>query len=125
MLQLRRQGRKGIGRLARKMIGYLFSWLLDLCAGYGYKPLRALFAYLLVIAAFMLLYYVQGMVYGTHLSWEQLLIVSMTSFHGRSFFTDQIELSRPQAFTAVIEGFVGFIMEVSLIAIFARNFFKK
>ncbi len=125
MLQLRRQGRKGIGRLARKMIDYLFSWLLDLCAGYGYKPLRALFAYLLVIAAFMILYYVQGIVYGTHLSWEQLLIVSMTSFHGRSFFTDQIELSRPQAFTAVSEGFVGFIMEVSLIVIFVRSFFKK
>ncbi|MEO8954886.1 MAG: pentapeptide repeat-containing protein [Ktedonobacteraceae bacterium] len=125
MLQLRRQGRKGIGQLARKMIDYLFSWLLDLCAGYGYKPLRALFAYLLVIAAFMILYYVQGIVYGTHLSWEQLLTVSMTSFHGRSFFTDQIELSTPQAFTAVSEGFVGFIMEVSLIVIFARGFFKK
>ena len=125
MLQLRRQGRKGIGRLARKMIDYLFSWLLDLCAGYGYKPIRALFTYLFVIAAFMLLYYVQGIVYGSHLSWEQLFIVSMTSFHGRSFFTAQIELSTPQAFTAVVEGFVGFIMEVSLIVIFARGFFKK
>ena len=73
----------------------------------------------------MILYYVQGVVYGTHLSWEQLLTVSMTSFHGRSFFTAQIELSTPQAFTAVIEGFVGFIMEVSLIVTFARNYFKK
>ncbi len=125
MLQLRRKGRTSIVRLVQKMIDYLFSWLLDLLAGYGYKPLRALFAYVFVIAAFMLLYSVQGTVYDTHLSWEQLLIVSITSFHGRSFFTAQIELSSAQAFTAVIEGFVGFIMEVSLIVIFARCFFKK
>jgi len=125
MLQLRRQGRKGRGQLVQKMIDYLFSWLLDLCAGYGYKPLRALFAYLLVIAAFMMLYYVQGIVHDTHLSWEQLLTVSMTSFHGRVFFPTDIELSRLQAFTSVIEGFVGFIMEVGLIVIFARGFFKK
>ena len=125
MMQLRRQGRKGIGRLAQKTMEYLFSWLLYLFTGYGYKPLRALFAYVFIIGAFMIVYYVLGKVHGEPLTWEQLLTVSMTSFHGRSFFTDQIGLSTSQEFTAVIEGFVGFIMEVSLIVTFARNYFKK
>jgi uncharacterized protein YjbI with pentapeptide repeats len=126
MLQLRRQGRKGIGRLAQKTVDYLLSWLLDLFAGYGYKPFRALFAYLFVIGAFMMIYYVLDITHSqyNHLTWEQLLTVSMTSFHGRAFFSTDIELGTLQTFTSVIEGFVGFIMEVSLIVTFARGFFK-
>ncbi len=125
MLQLKRRGRTGLRRLMHKMVDYFFSWLFDLLAGYGYKPLRSLIAYLLVIGTFTVIFYALGMVYGPHLSWGELLATSMASFHGRSFFPDQSHLAGPQAFVALIEAFVGVIIEVSFIVAFVRRFFSK
>ena len=125
MLQLRKLGRKGLWRLARKMVGYLFSGLLDLCAGYGYKPVRSLITYLLVIGIFTLTYYALGSGYGAHLSWWQSFIVSMTAFHGRFFLSGGLELSEAQVFTTATEAFVGLVIEVGLIAIYAQRFFRK
>jgi uncharacterized protein YjbI with pentapeptide repeats len=125
MLQLRRRGRKGLRRLLHKTVDYFFSWLFDLLAGYGYKPLRSLVAYLFVIGAFTVIYYALGMVYGPHLSWGELLDVSMASFHGRGFFPDQSKLADPQVFIALIEAFLGVIIEVSFIVAFVRRFFRK
>src|SRR6266699_655744 len=125
MLQLKRRGRTGLRRLMHKMVDYFFSWLFDLLAGYGYKPLRSLIAYLLVIGTFTVIFYALGMVYGPHLSWGELLATSMASFHGRSFFPDQSHLAGPQAFVALIEAFVGVIIEVSFIVAFVRRFYSK
>jgi uncharacterized protein YjbI with pentapeptide repeats len=125
MLQLRRRGRKGLRRLMHKMVDYFFSWLFDLLAGYGYKPLRSLIAYPLVIGTFTVIFYALGMVYGPHLSWGELLAMSMASFHGRSFFPDQSYLAGPQAFVALLEAFVGVIIEVSFIVAFVQRFFRK
>jgi uncharacterized protein YjbI with pentapeptide repeats len=125
MLQLRRQGRKGMYRLAQKMVDYLLSWLLDLFAGYGYKPLRSFITYLLVIGAFMTIYYGQGMAYGPHLSWAQSLILSMTAFHGRAFFPAPVGPGGAQAYTCAIESFLGLIIEISLVVTFAQRFFRK
>ncbi|HLX55441.1 MAG TPA: pentapeptide repeat-containing protein, partial [Ktedonobacteraceae bacterium] len=108
-----------------KMIGYLSSWLLDLFAGYGYKPLRCFITYVLVIGAFMIIYYTQGMAYGPHISWIQSLILSMTAFHRRAFFPAQFQLSGPQAFTSAIESFVGLVIEIGLVVTFAQRFFRK
>src|SRR5260370_25938918 len=36
-------------RRQRKFGQYFFSWLLDLLAGYGYKPARSIIAYLVII----------------------------------------------------------------------------
>ena len=125
MLQLKRRGRTGLRRLMHKMVDYFFSWLFDLLAGYGYKPLRSLIAYLLVIGTFTVIFYALGMVYGPHLSWGELLATSMASFHGRSFFPDQSHLAGPQAFVALIEAFVGVIIEVSFIVAFVQRFYSK
>src|SRR6516162_6371808 len=57
------------------------SWLLDRLAGYGYKPLRSIFTYVLVIAAFTLIYLILGGAHGQGLSWNEALVVSMTAFH--------------------------------------------
>ncbi len=125
MLQLRRQGRKGVGRLAHRVMNYLCSWLLDLLAGYGYKPLRSFIAYLFLVGAFTMIYFTQGMAYGPHLSWIQSLILSMTAFHGRAFFPAHVEPGGAQASTCAIESFVGLIIEISLVATFAQRFFRK
>jgi hypothetical protein len=125
MLQLRKQGRKGLLRLVQKMVNYLLSWLLDLFAGYGYKPMRSLITYLLVIVGFMLTYYTLDMAFGPHLSWSELFTESMRAFHGGVFLPNQFDPSSPQAFASAIEAFVGLLVEVSLIAAFARSFFRK
>ena len=125
MLQLRRRGRKGLGRLTRKMLSYLSSWLFDLVAGYGYKPLRSLIVYVFVIGIFTLAYAVLGMLNGLHQPFSQLLTLSMTSFHGRGFFPDQLAMDGPQAFVATIEAIVGLIIEVGFIAAFVQRFFRK
>jgi uncharacterized protein YjbI with pentapeptide repeats len=125
MLQLRRHGRKGLGRLAKKMVSYFFSWLLDLFAGYGYKPLRSLITYLIVIGLFMLIYFALGTGYGTHLSWWQSLAMSLTAFHGRLFLSDGLKSGGQQVFVTAIEAFVGLIIEVSLIAIYVQRLFRK
>src|SRR5207244_4298052 len=44
----------------RKFGQYLFSLFLDLLSGYGYKPLRCFIAYLLVIFAFAITYFIIG-----------------------------------------------------------------
>jgi uncharacterized protein YjbI with pentapeptide repeats len=125
MLQLRRQGRKGLPQLAQKIVSYLLTWPLDLFAGYGYKPMRALIIYLLTIVGFMLIYAVMGTAQHFHLSWSQLFIVSMTAFHGGAFLPNQFTLESPLAFISAIEAFVGLLIEVSLITAFAQRFFRK
>jgi len=125
MLQLRRRGRKGLKRLAQKMVSYASSWLFDLVAGYGYKPLRSLVVYLLVIGIFACIYSVLGMVNGPHQSFGELLMLSMTSFHGRGLFPDQLAMNGSQAFVATIEAIIGLVIEVSFIAAFVQRFFRK
>jgi uncharacterized protein YjbI with pentapeptide repeats len=125
MLQLRRQGRKGLPQLVQKMVSYLLTWPLDLFAGYGYKPMRALIIYLLTIVGFMLIYAVMATAQHFHLSWSQLFIVSMTAFHGGAFLPNQFSLDSPLSFVSAIEAFVGLLIEVSLIAAFAQRFFRK
>jgi uncharacterized protein YjbI with pentapeptide repeats len=125
MLPLRRQGRKGILRLTQKMASYLLSWLLDLFAGYGYKPVRSLVACLLVIGLFTVIDYALGMVYGSHLSWGELLTVSMTAFHGWIFSPHDVELKGPLDLASNVEAFVGLVMEVGLVATFVHRFLRR
>jgi uncharacterized BrkB/YihY/UPF0761 family membrane protein len=107
------------------MVSYLLTWPLDLFAGYGYKPMRALITYLFGIVGFMLLYAVVGTTPGSHLSWGQLFIASVMAFHGNAFLPNQFALDSPQALVGAIEAFVGLIIEVSLIAALAQRFFRK
>jgi hypothetical protein len=70
-------------RQQHKFGQYLFSWLLDLIAGYGYRPGRSVCWYLAVILGFALAYHVFG---GLSLFPPDAFIYSLTSFHGRGFF---------------------------------------
>jgi hypothetical protein len=74
---------------------WLFSWLLFIIAGYGYRPLRTLFWYVALIGGFAYAYF-----QATHgiltfglppsqvhpLAWYEALVLSVSSFHGRGFF---------------------------------------
>jgi uncharacterized protein YjbI with pentapeptide repeats len=105
----------------RKFGAYLFSLFLDLLTGYGYKVARSFFAYLLVISVFAVIYYLLG----SHLAWNEAIVISMTAFHGRGFFPDQFHPGDPQALVAAIEAFVGLLIEVTFIATLTQRLFGK
>ena len=117
---LRRQGRHGSA---------FGSWLLDIIAGYGYKPMRTLTVYLLALISFAAAYFILGQVVGPHLSPLVsplgAFVFSMTSFHGRGFFPGGIVLDDPITVLAAFEAFVGLVVEVSFIATFTQRFFAR
>jgi uncharacterized protein YjbI with pentapeptide repeats len=116
----------------RKFGAYLFSRLLDALAGYGYKPVRGLIAYALVIAAFAFSYSLatQGVLtFGLPpsqfqpLQWYEALVLSISSFHGRGFFQPVQSLGDPVAILAAAEAITGLLIEISFIATFTQRFF--
>ena len=111
-------------RRQRKFTSYLFSGFLDLLAGYGYRPIRSLFWYLVMICGFAILYWAFG-----HLPpFPDAFVFSLTSFHGRGFFPglgDKIPLHNPLVVLAALEAVVGLFIEISFIATFTQRFFGK
>ena len=113
---LRRQGKYG---------QYLFSLLLDMLAGYGYRPGRSLMAYLVVIFAFMGFYLLNSLGTPVHLSWDEALVLSVSSFHGRGFFVQNVPLGDSFARLAATEAVLGLLIEISFIATFTQRFFGR
>jgi hypothetical protein len=101
----------------------LFSVFLDLLAGYGYKPVRSVIAYLFVVLFFTIAYYFLGQEVGPHLSLLGAFVFSLTSFHGRGFFPGGITLDDPLTVLAAFEAVIGLTIEVSFIATFTQRFF--
>ncbi len=110
-----------------KLGHYLFSLFFDLLAGYGYKPGRSIITYLLVVGLFAVSYFVLGFTSTGlhHREWYEALVVSLTAFHGRGFFSDQFRPGDPQAFIAAAEAVIGLLIEISFIATFTQRFFGK
>jgi uncharacterized protein YjbI with pentapeptide repeats len=117
---LRRSGARSYG-------SYLFSCLLDVLAGYGYKPGRTLIAYLVTILSFAIIYYVLGHLAGYQPSMSPLyaLIVSIISFHGRGFFPGSFLPTLPMAVCAACEAIIGLTIEISFIATFTQRYYGK
>lgn len=105
---------------ARKFGAYIFSWFLDILAGYGYKPGRSVLIYLLMILGFATCYHFVG-----HLSPSEALIFSVTSFHGRGFLPGPFTLGSPVTGLAALEAVVGLFIEISFIATFTQRFFGR
>jgi hypothetical protein len=122
--------RQGIGRWP----AYVGSTLLDVLAGYGFRPGRSILVYLTVIVWFANLYAwaAHGLVtFGlppsqlTPLPWYEALVLSVSSFHGRGFFQPLQSLGDPVAILAAGEAVFGLIIEVSFIATFTNRFFAR
>jgi len=112
-------------RRQRKVVAYLFSGVLDLLAGYGYRPGRSVIAYLVIIVGFMGLYLLNAHFVAPHLRWDEALVLSVSSFHGRGFFSQEISLGDTYARLAAAEAVVGLLIEISFIATFTQRFFGK
>lgn len=110
---------------------YIFSLFLDILAGYGYRPVRSIAAYLLIIVTFASLYFYFGQ--GLHPSITPVgaFVFSITSFHGRGFFPGLdpngklLPLDHPMIVLAASEAVVGLIIEISFIATFTQRYFGK
>src|SRR5258706_5813865 len=114
-----------VWRQQGKWLKFLFFWFLYLLAGYGYRPLRSLFWYLIIIFGFALAYYGLG-----HLSlWPpDAIVYSLTSFHGRGFFPglqSRPSLHDPLVMLAAFEAVIGLFIEISFIATFTQRFFGR
>ncbi|MEO8956954.1 MAG: pentapeptide repeat-containing protein [Ktedonobacteraceae bacterium] len=111
---------RDIGSRLRKLAALIFSYFLDAIAGYGYKPGRTAFIYLVVIAAFAVCYDTIG-----HLIPAEALIFSITSFHGRGFLPGPFTLGSPVTALAATEAVMGLFIEISFIATFTQRFFGR
>ena len=98
---------------------------LNLIAGYGYRPERTLFVYVLFILGFAFAYMHTGMIDQHAFTLHEALIFSLTSFHGRGFFPGGLTLDDPITTLAALEAVVGLVVEVSFIATFTQRFFAR
>jgi Pentapeptide repeats (8 copies) len=102
------------------------SWLLDIISGYGYKPLRSFFTYLLVVGVFAVAYYLLRENVSPALSPVDALIFSITSFHGRGFTPGEaVTLHNPLTMLAAGEAILGLLIEITFIATFTQRFFAR
>jgi hypothetical protein len=115
-------------RVLRRQHQYLrliSSWFLDLISGYGYRPIRSLIAYIIVILGFAAAYFALSGANGQTLSWNEAIVISMTAFHGRGFFSAVFQPGDVQAAVAAGEAFIGLLIEIVLIATFTQRFFAR
>jgi Pentapeptide repeats (8 copies) len=106
--------------------GWLLNILLSTVAGYGEKTERALFAYLGVVSLFAALFWLLTNFLHTpgqpSLNIGEAIVLSLSSFHGRGFFTNTIQLGDPLAYAAAFEAVSGLFIELVFIATFSRRF---
>jgi hypothetical protein len=112
-------------RRQRNWIRYSGSLLLDLVSGYGYRPLRSVVTYLLVVGLFGLAFWALGLTTGHTLTGNEAGVVSLTAFHGRGFFASAFSPGDPQAALAAIEAVIGLLVEITFIATFTQRFFAR
>jgi len=104
---------------------YFGSLFLDLISGYGYKPVRSFITYAVVVLAFAAAYFSLGVGSDHALSWNEAIVISMTAFHGRGFFSSVFQPGDLQAAVAAVEAFIGLLIEIVFIATFTQRFFAR
>jgi uncharacterized protein YjbI with pentapeptide repeats len=120
------QCQRTVLRLERHYVRYLGSLLLWLLAGYGYKPLRSLLTYLVVVVGFAAAYFFLTPVSGVHFDPLGALVFSVTSFHGRGFSPGEtVALTNPVTVLAAGEAVIGLLIEITFIATFTQRFFAR
>jgi hypothetical protein len=112
----------------RKYGAWLFSGLLDLISGYGEEPGRILLAYVTVVLGFAAAYWSVTHFLETklaQLSWDEALVLSLTSFHGRGFFPGFLSLGDWVARLGAAEAVIGLFIELILIATLSKRFLSS
>jgi hypothetical protein len=99
------------------------SLLLDLLAGYGFKPMRTLAWYVGIVFGYAAAYSSLGTVNGHSFNAIEALVFSVTSFHGRGFFPGMLPLDNVVIVLAATEAVIGLLIEIVFIATFTQRFF--
>ncbi len=102
---------------------WLFSLFLALLTGYGYRMWRILVAYLIVVSACAVAYFVLSIFYGPQMSPLDAVLTSITAFHGR-VFSEPFQHS-PQLWVTAFEAIAGLVLEGVFIAMLTQKFFGK
>jgi uncharacterized protein YjbI with pentapeptide repeats len=91
---------------------YTVSLSIDVLTGYGYRPARSLFWFVVFVLGFSPLYFVYG-----HLPSPEALVFSLFAFLGRGFFPGSYSgLANQAGVLAAIEAGIGVVIELSFIA---------
>ena len=113
-------------RRQHKIGAYLFSLLLALLAGYGYRLRRILIAYFLIVTVFMAAFLVTGVVSSQAAPKVpqafDALQISLNAIHGRVFFA-QFHLDTVQSWLATTESIIGIVIEGVFVAMLVQRFF--
>jgi uncharacterized protein YjbI with pentapeptide repeats len=112
-------------RYDRNIGGWILNMILGVLAGYGEKPGRIFISYLVVVLSFATAYFGVTHLVETGLSrltWDESLVLSLTSFHGRGFFPGFLSLGDWVSRIAALEAVIGLFIELILIATFSRRF---
>jgi uncharacterized protein YjbI with pentapeptide repeats len=104
---------------------WFFQWLLNMLSGQGENPGRAFLAYILLILGFAGIYWSLW-----HFGWttenlsspDSPFVLSLTAFHGRSFFAGGLNITDWAARVGAIEFALGLFIEIIFIATFSRRF---
>lgn len=113
-------------RLQRQYLRAVGSWWLDRIAGYGYRPLRSLGTYILVVAGFAAAYFLIAAHVGISMPPLAAIVFSVTSFHGRGFAPgENVPLTNPLTVLAAGEAILGLLIEITFIATFTQRFFAR
>ena len=109
-------------RKERKWLRYLPSALLELLAGYGYKPLRSFTAYLSVLVIFMFIY----LLLEPSLTWGSAFFLSMQT-SGRGLLPGNAGGAATDlvAYVSVVEAFIYLIIEATFIAALTQRIISK
>jgi hypothetical protein len=116
-----------LARHERRFGAYLFSVLLAVLAGYGYRLGRSVVAYLSVVLFFAALFLGARYLGGGAIDVTQVtdsLQISLNAIHGRVFFV-QFGLDTAQSWIATIESVVGIVIEGVFVAMLIQRFFGK
>jgi hypothetical protein len=111
--------------MQREIGRWLFSLMLALLAGYGYRMWRILVAYLLIVSLCAAAYFVLGMYSEPHLTLLEAMLTSITAFHGRVFSEPFTQPGEPQLWVTAFEAVTGLVIESVFIAMLTQKFFGK
>jgi uncharacterized protein YjbI with pentapeptide repeats len=121
-------------RRQHKYLRYLGSWLLNIVAGYGYRPLRSLLTYFTVnaifaTAYFLIAHFITAPSGGASLTPLEAFIFSATSFHGRGFSPgpggEHVALSNPLVMLSALEAGIGLLLEITFFATVTQRFLAR
>ncbi len=103
----------------------MFSALLWLLSGYGYRLSHILAAYGIVVATFALVYFFLGLVSFPHVTWYEALLASFTDIHGRVGVNTIFPLLSVQQWLAALESVIGIVIEGVFVAMLIQRFFAR